>query len=174
MKLDLGAWIVGAAAIVVVAALIAGYLIIPDPGEARALRLDQLRLETMQRIATGAQCAYTFTGRVPDSIAAVRQDFLERRIAVAVGECSAVQFTPAEEETVSYEAEAPEHIVLCADFRRPTPEERAELQPRYYGGPVAEFPELREPRVAAGRHCYRIRLVRQVLPSTDLDEAPPR
>lgn len=173
MKFDLGAWIVGLGAALVIAAVVAGFFAIPDPGEARALRLDQARLETMQRIATGAQCAYTFTGRVPVSIAEIRQDFLERRVAVAVGECSAVQFTPAEEETISYAADGPEHILICADFRRPTPPERADQQQRYYG-PVAEFPELREPRAAAGRHCYRIRLVAQALPSASPDAATPR
>jgi hypothetical protein len=172
MRLDLGAWIAGIGAVVVVAAVIGGYFMIPDPGEARALRLDAARLMTMQRIATGAQCAYTFTDRVPGSIAEIRRDFLERRVAVAVGNCSAVLFTPAEEETVSYEAADEEHIILCAEFRRPTPPpSAAETQPRYNG--AAEFPELLEPRSVAGRHCYRIRLVKQVLPSPDRSAAQP-
>lgn len=162
MKLDLGAWIVGIGAAIVVAAVVAGYLAVPDPGEARALRLDAARLETMQRIATGAQCAYTFTDRVPASMAEIRNDFLEHRVAVAVGNCGAVPFTPAEEGTVSYEAEGAEHIVLCAEFRRPSPPQPAGEAPTRYDG-SAEFPELLEPRAAAGRHCYRVRLVKQVL-----------
>jgi hypothetical protein len=165
MKLDLGAWIVGLGALVVAAAVIAGFFAIPDPGEARALRLDAARLESMQRIATAAQCAYTFTGRVPSSTSEIRQDFLERRVAVSVGVCGAAQFTEAEAESVSYAADGAEHIILCADFHRPTPPEPGALQPRYYS-PVAEFPEFREPRAAPGRHCYRVRLVRQVVPSS--------
>jgi hypothetical protein len=167
MKLDLGAWIIGIGAVAIIAAVVAGYLAVPDPGDARALRLDSARLTTMQRIATGAQCAYTFTDRVPASIAEIRSDFLERRIAVADGRCGAVLFTPAEEETVTYEADGEDHVILCAEFRRPSPPQPSavETPPRYNG--AAEFPELDAPRATAGRHCYRIRLVKQGLLSPD-------
>lgn len=162
MKFDVGAWIIGLGAAVVIAALVAGYLAVPNPGDARALRLDEARLEAMRRIATGAQCAYTFTDRVPVSIAEIRSDFLERRVAIALGNCGLVQFTRSQEAMVSYETEGGEHIVLCADFRRPSEPQHVSDEARRYSG-AAEFPELLEPRPAAGRHCYRIRLVKQVL-----------
>jgi hypothetical protein len=161
MKLDLGGWIVIAGAAAVVAAVIAGYLAIDSPGEARALRLDAQRLSAMQRIATAAQCAYTFTDRVPSSIEEIRADFLERRVAVAGANCTSVQFTPAEVESISYAADGEEHIVLCAEFRRPSPPaaEARPLDGYSYAAPT-DFPEFQAPRAAAGRHCYRIRLVK--------------
>jgi hypothetical protein len=160
MKLDLGVWIVGIGAAAVVAAVVAGLFAVPDPGDARALRLDSARLSTMQRVATAAQCAYTFTDRVPASIDDIRGDFLEHRVAVAVGDCTSVQFTPAEEATVSYEADGADHIILCAEFLRPTPPQPAVDGPMRYDG-AAGFPEFQQPRAAAGRHCYRVRLVKQ-------------
>jgi hypothetical protein len=167
-QLDVGAWIAGVGAVAVVAAVIAGYFSVASPGQARALRLDAQRLATMQRLAAAAQCAYTFTDRVPASIEEIRRDFLERRISVD-GRCTSVQFTPGEAESVSYAADGAEHIILCGEFRRPSPRAPDAATPEPFNA-FADFPEFQAPRAAAGRHCYRIRLVKLVPPSP----APPR
>lgn len=150
-------WIAGLGAVAVVATVIAGYLAIGTPGQARAQRLDEARLETLRKIAAGAQCAYTFTGRAPASIAQIRTDFLERRIAVAGGGCTVFELPAEEAQAVSYRPAGADHVILCAEFLRPSPKDET-------AGPIralGEFPEFAEPRAAAGRHCYRVRLVNQ-------------
>jgi hypothetical protein len=156
VNLDVGAWIAGLGAVVVSAAIVVGYLSIPDPGEARALRLDNASLMTMQRIAASAQCAYTFTGHAPASIEDIRTAFLEHRTSVAGGICTIVQFTDAEAQTISYSAASEDSISLCAEFRLPSPKGTATNEFTM----LTDFPELQQQRLSAGRHCYIIRLVR--------------
>lgn len=150
-------WIAGVGAVAVVGAVVAGYLAIDTPGQVRAQRLDEARLETLRKIAAGAQCAYTFTGRAPASLDQIRTDFLERRIAVAGGGCTVFELPAEEAQTVSYRPAGADHVILCAEFSRPSPRDEASDYVRAPGG----FPEFAEPRPAAGRHCYRVRLVNQ-------------
>lgn len=152
---DPRALIAGLGALVVGAAVIAGVLAIEPPGAMRDRRLDEARLAAVQRVATGAQCAYTFTGRPPATLAAIETDFLQARKALPAGACTVFELSDADARAVDYRADGPDHVVLCANFRRPTPRDAPDLAPRAHG----EFPELARPRAQAGRHCYRVRLV---------------
>jgi hypothetical protein len=150
---DLGGAIALLGAVAVVVAVIAGYVAIGGPGKARDLRLDAERLATLQTLAAGAQCAYGFTGRAPASIAQIRTDFLERRGAVETGVCSGFSLPETQAATLAYRVDGADHIVLCADFARPSP-------PAEEVTPTWSAPELAVPRPTAGRHCYRIRLLK--------------
>ena len=120
-KSSLGVWIAGIGAITVFAAVIAGFLSVGSPGDARAQRLDDARLMTMHQIAAAAQCAFAFTNKVPASLDEIHRAFVERRAAVAVGVCNYVEIRPDEESAISYQANDSEHIMLCGAFRRPSP-----------------------------------------------------
>lgn len=154
-RLDLGALIAGASAIAVVGAVVAGLIVVGNPADERAERIDALRTTTIRQIAVAAQCAYTYTGEVPADIAAIETALSERRRAV--GACDGV-FLPADSTPIAYEAAPPEHVNLCAAFLRPSPPADAELE---FVQPGSAFPELRTPRASPGQHCYRIRLVDQ-------------
>lgn len=152
---DLRALIAGLGALAVAGAVIAGVLAIEPPGAMRDARLDEARLAAVQRLAAAAQCAYTFTGRPPATLAAIETDFLQARKAVPGGACTVYEPRPDDARAVAYRPDGPDHVVLCADFRRPTPRDAPDLAPR----PAGDFPELAQPRAQAGRHCYRVRLV---------------
>jgi hypothetical protein len=140
----------------VAVAFAAGILSIENPIAAREFRLDGARLDAVRRVAGAAQCAYSFTDRVPSSYREIRADFAERSVPV-YGSCNIVQFTANDERVVAYQVEDASHIRLCADFLRPSrapTDDPVEL--RY---PAQDVPEFDETRAAAGRHCFRIRLV---------------
>jgi len=144
-------------------AAIAGYSSIEDPIAVRELRLDDARLETMRRVAAAAQCAYSFTGRIPESFAEIRSAFEEERTA-AYGECVAVAYGPRDEARISYQADGAAHIRLCATFLRASRAGTGE--PQVYTFPPRNLPEFDQRRTAAGRHCYRVRMVKLKLPET--------
>ena len=160
-KPDFGIWIAAAGALAVIGAVVAGFLAVGSPEDARAQRLDEARLVAMQQVATAAQCAFTFTNRVPASVDEVRSSIFNQRIVTAGYNCGQLPFALPEDRSVSYAAEGEDHIELCANFNRPTSPSSGNLSNSPYM--LAEFPELREPRTVAGGHCYRIRLVKQVL-----------
>lgn len=154
----------------VAAAAIAGYQSIEDPIAARELRLDDARLETMRRIAAAAQCAFSFTGRIPATYAEIRSIFEEERTA-AYGECVAVSYSVRDEARIGYQADGAAHIRLCGAFLRASRADTAGREVFVY--PPRNFPELDEKRTAAGRHCYRVRMVKLKLPETP-PLAPPQ
>jgi hypothetical protein len=159
---------VGVAAVLIAA--IAGYRSIEDPIAVRELRLDDARLETMRRVAAAAQCAYSFTGRIPQSYAEIRSAFEDERTA-AYGECVAVGYAASDETRVSYEADDAAHVRLCSTFQR---ESRAGTgEPTVATYPPRVFPELDQKRTAAGRHCYRVRMVKLKLQETTPAQPPP-
>lgn len=157
-KSNLETWIVGVSAAVIVAAVVAGFAAVGGPGSARAHRIDELRLAAMNEIATAAQCAYSVTGAAPASLQEIETALAALR--TSEGPCQGATFDADRERRVSYQADDPDHINLCAEFLRPSPSAaNAEINgPRE--GPLY-FSELHEPREAAGRHCYRVRLARQ-------------
>jgi hypothetical protein len=155
-KPDPGVWIAALSGAAVIGAVVAGLLAVRSPGEARALRLDARRIGQMEAIAAAAQCAYTFTGRVPANVDEIRADLRDRRRAV--GACRNVELGDRP-NSISYAADGAEHIKLCGAFSRPSPPSREPTGRRFFG--VADFPELDERRTSAGQHCFRIRLVDQ-------------
>jgi len=155
-KLDLGAIIAGLSALVVVGAVVAGLIAVGGPGDARALRLDALMLRDMQSIATAAECVYTFKNKVPASTEEIRTGMAQRPSNM-VGTCDQLYRRPRNEAAIAYSVENADHIRLCATFQRATPPE-GQTAPIPYDSPVTDFPELQEPRNAAGRHCYVVHL----------------
>lgn len=147
---------VGGAA--VLAAVIAGFVVIGGPGDARGRRLDIHMLQQMRGIATAAQCAYTARGEIPVSLAATRVT-LDARTGQAQAGCEYVDMQPLETRLIDYSAPGGDTIELCADFQRPTPDE-GEGQSYYtQAGGAFDFREL-DAKHPAGRHCYNIKLVR--------------
>jgi hypothetical protein len=104
----------------------------------------------LQDIAVSAQCAFSYTGEVPQTLADIQAAFARRNDAI--DDCAAASPSPPA-NGISYAAGGPQHIELCAEFRRATP--------AHWRTPLrrSAFPEFAETRTAAGRHCYRIRLV---------------
>lgn len=153
---NLGTLIAAGAATAVVVAVVAGYLSVGSPGDARALRFDAARLDAMRDIAEAAQCVYSKTGAIPASLGALEDGV---RAAASAEGCETVsgRFAAPANSGVDYAVESADHIQLCATFARPT-DRRAPMRPRAYN--FAAFPELAEERAAAGRHCYSVRLFR--------------
>ena len=156
-------WIGGA---VVIAAIVAGYLTVGSPDDARAYQLDDLRMQTMNAMANVARCAYTATDTLPGSIQELRTT---ARTLASSERCLAVRAQPGlldETNGVSYARDDASHIQLCAAFARPTRPDpnRNALDPSmaFLSG---YFPELDERRSAAGRHCFHIAITKIESPS---------
>ena len=164
-RADLGVWIAGASALVVAGAVAAGLIVAGNPADVRAERIDQSRLVRMGQIAAAAQCAFTYGGEVPVDFAAMETTLRERRRAGPA--CDHVSLAPAETDAIAYAPMPPDRIELCANFERPSSAAQARGQAVWVNDDLGvvsagtDFPELREPRPSAGRHCYRVRLVDQ-------------
>ncbi len=158
-RLDFGVWIAGASALVIAGAVVAGLMVAGNPADVRAERIDDATLARMNQVASAAQCAFTYTGEVPGDFAAIETALRERRRAVPA--CDHLAFSVRDGGTIAYTPVPPERIELCAVFERPSrglmPAAQG-VQPLVIG---TDFPELREPRPRAGRHCYSVRLVDQ-------------
>lgn len=141
----------------VAVAFAGGLLSIENPIAAREYRLDGARVAAVRRVAGAAQCAYSFTNRIPRSYNEIRADFAERSVPV-YGNCNTVLFTADDERVIAYQMEDASHIRLCTDFFRPS--RAATDDPVELRYPVPDVPVFDERRPAAGRHCYRIRLVK--------------
>lgn len=170
-KPNLGIAIATIGALAVIGAVVAGFLAVGSPEDARGRRLDQGRLIRMQQIATAAQCAFTFTNHVPASIEEIRSSILNHREVAADYNCSRVSFEAQLDTSIAYEAEGGDHVRLCAEFNRPS-DTSGDNTYTPYG--LAEFPELQESRPTAGRRCYSIRLVKQVSQPSRENDSPER
>src|SRR5262245_36428625 len=100
-KPDLGVWIGALSGALIMAAIIVGLFVVGGPGQARAQRLDDVRLDTMRDLAEAAQCAYTFTGGIPGGIEEMRADLRDRRTPAPA--CDNVS-APREVEGIAYQA----------------------------------------------------------------------
>jgi hypothetical protein len=144
---------------VVVVAVVAGFVAVGGPGDARDRRLDDMTLSQVANVAAAAQCGFALDGTVPADMAGLRAaiDRAAQRGVTADKGCDIYGGTPLPDD-VEYSRLADDRIRACASFRRPyDPEDQ---QPRRYGGPLpGRFPELSAPR-PAGRHCYEIQLVK--------------
>lgn len=149
--------IAAAGAVALAASLVAGLFAIDPPWRARAYQLDEVRLDTLQSLAGAAQCAYSFTGRAPASIAQIRDDFLMSHAPVAGGDCASFSLPDEMLKDVDYSAPHQDRIRLCTVFLMPTrPQDGASDRPTSAG----PFPELTIRRPSAGRYCFDVRLNR--------------
>jgi hypothetical protein len=154
---NLGPILALAGAAVVAGAVIAGFLVVGGPGDARNARLDDLTMEEVKQVAHYARCAFTLRGRVAASMQEIRSAIEERTRQYPEGACRQMGSEIGRNRPVEYERIDDTHIRLCADFRAPSrPNERSVyVYDRYSGA----FPEIDAPRDEAGRHCFEVEMV---------------
>jgi len=171
-KRDLGPILAVCGMVLVVAAVIGGFLAVGGPGDARAQRLDDQTLDKLISLAHTAQCAYNAIGRTfptPDEMYAEAEKAAR---AGAQPECMQISplptvpkpvgsdGDPATPGEIDYAVIDDSHIRLCGNFRQPSQDERP-------GYPAmmrdAVYSEFQAPRLKSGPHCYEIELV---LPSS--------
>lgn len=170
---DLGPILAVGGLILVVAAVIGGFLAVGGPGDARAQRLDDQTLDKLISLAHTAQCAYNATGRTfptPDEMYAEAEKAAR---AGAQPECMQISTLPTAPKPVGSDGDPAtpgeidyaviddSHIRLCGNFRQPSRDERP-------GYPAmmrdAVYSEFQAPRLKAGPYCYEIELVRPSSP----------
>lgn len=149
---------------IAVAAIIAGFILVGGPGDARAERLDQIALDRINSAIGTAQCAYRATGKAPATIEDARQVYAKalnptdppllcggqpvRDEHIGTGS------EPPAPGNVVYSAMDATHARICSNFRRPLKEK--DRQAFYF--PFSEiYPDVLAPR-PAGVHCYDIDL----------------
>jgi hypothetical protein len=170
-KRDLGPLLAVLGGALVAAAVVVGFLVVGGPGDARDRRLDEMTMGRITDIANIARCAFNATGSAPDTIeeAASIAGWLdpdEAPRSCSLGtrpEHRAVQLggEPADVGEISYEALSANGITICGRFRRPSdPEGCNGICNRY-----TPFPELEQPRPAAGVHCYTLELKKVAKPA---------
>lgn len=155
-KPDLGVVLAVVGGAVVVAAVVAGFIAIGGPGDARARRLDEMKTTHMHQIAQAAQCAYSASGRIPESLAEAKTVLDTEAGQKAPLGCEYIDAQAFDTRSITYSRSAADTIELCADFARATFDDRV-LGETY--GPFG-FPALNERRAGPGRHCYSVKLVR--------------
>jgi hypothetical protein len=158
-KRDLGPILAIAGAVVVVAAVIAGFIAVGGPGDARDRRLDEMTLGRMSNIVAAAQCAFTLEGAAPPDLAGLSaaMDRVTQRAATDDRGCDVYGSTPLADD-VEYSRLADDRIHLCGDFRRPFDPDN-KRPGTYTGRPQGRFSQLSKAH-PAGRHCYEIQLVK--------------
>jgi hypothetical protein len=126
----------GAAGAIVTAAILAGLLANGPPGEVRAERLDGQRRQQLQSVARAVEETHRRDGRMPDSLAELRQR----------SQWSALRLTdPDTDAPYEYAQTGPLSYRLCATFAKALAEETA----------VRE--RVPDPwRHAAGHHCFEL------------------
>ena len=136
MRRGLGFWLVGAAAVVVVGAIVAGLLVIGGPGEARLDKLDTARLDDLRAIDRATEQVWERTGTLPPSLDS---------LAAASHLTSDQLVDPETGESYSYRILLDSTAEVCATFAKESDasEERAIEWSDIGGHP-------------AGRHCYTL------------------
>lgn len=154
---DLGPILAIAGAALAVVAVIAGFIIIGGPGDARDRRLDEMTMQRVYAAAKMANCVFTLDGAAPAEIRDARERIAEAaRVNPNQTECTYFTLN-SDMPSAAYSRLDESHIRVCAEFRRPYdpgPNDALERLNSSY----AEFPELLEPR-PAGQHCYDIQMI---------------
>lgn len=132
-KPDLGPILLGAGLAVALAAVIAGFIGVGGPGNARAERLDAQLETSLRALAVNAQCAYLATGKAPVDYAEMDAANEQREWPDDPTFCTRwfqnqdrypdiyeQDFRDTAE--ISYSALDESQIRLCARFRLPIPE----------------------------------------------------
>lgn len=167
-KRDIGPILAIAGAAIAVIAVIAGFIVIGGPGDARDRRLDELTTGRLMDIFNVVQCAYNGSGAAPASFdaAASAQGRIAKgeplqpcnfgmpaeRLAVFSGR------TPPNPGDISYEGTGTAKVTLCANFRRPAEDEFCNGV--CYRDPRTSMFSTAHP---AGIHCYNVELTESVV-----------
>lgn len=149
---------------IAVAAIIAGFILVGGPGDARAERLDQIALDRINSAIGTAQCAYRATGKAPATIEDARQVYAKAQTPTDPPLLCGGQ--PVRDEHISTGSEPPApgdvvysakdaiHVRICSNFRRALTER--DRQNVYFAFSEI-YPDVLAPR-PAGVHCYDIDL----------------
>lgn len=177
-RLDLGPMLAIAAAAIAGVAIIAGFIIVGGPGNARDQRLDDIVKWRVSTVVGVAQCAFDSSALAPLSFdAAKRTRPAPNQPGVGASTCGEaalvdLNFRVAEGDRpalgeISYSAQSPNHVRICAHYR--TASDLRTPEAVGYGQP--SYPQLSE-RHPAGIHCYEIDLVKSYFPDTAPQAAP--
>ncbi len=131
--LGAGGLLLAAAIIIVVSAVVAGVLVLRTPGEERARRVDERRIQDLQSIQKAVELRWTGQRTLPATLAELVQQTMP---------------PPAERDPVSgmpyeYRAVSDREYEVCASFAEASPGLR-ERQPRDFWSH------------GAGRGCFRL------------------
>lgn len=165
-KRNLGPVLALTGAGIAVAAVIAGFILVGGPGDARDRRLDNATMNRVHDVVYVAQCAFNVSGSAPASIedahAIIQPPTPVTPVPDPCGGGAPIHQQiktgdqPAAPGDVVYRAVDATHIRVCGNFRRDLPEyERDDFYRPNYGA----YPQLRAPR-PAGVHCYDIELIK--------------
>jgi hypothetical protein len=105
--------VAGAALALVLAAIVAGLVVIGSPSDERARRLDEQRVRALQSLTRSVDEYWRVRGRLPASLPELMQ---EPRF-------SAETRDPVTAQAYGYRALSPRTYQLCADFDRQSEEE---------------------------------------------------
>ena len=161
-----------------VAAIVAGFLLVGGPGDARDRRLDEMTEDRIADAVRMAQCAYYISGTAPaalENARAAADDSSLRGLQIVCNRYNEVSGrdrarTAAQPESpgdVTYQALGGASIRVCGSFRRAYSAAKNERQSSGRGDVLALFPALLEDRPAPGVHCYDLELRSPPTPKAD-------
>ncbi len=156
-KRDLGPILAIAGAVVAIIAVIAGFVVIGGPGDARERRLDEMTMQRVYTAAKMAHCAFILDGAAPAEISDARAKIAEAARANPNQTACGFFTLDSDMPGAAYSRLDESHIRVCGDFRRPYDPGSNDAIERLNSS-YAEFPELLAPR-PAGQHCYNIQMV---------------
>ena len=162
-----------------VAAVVAGFLLVGGPGDARDKRLDEMTEDRIADAARIAQCAYYISGTAPaafEDARAAADDSSLRGLQIVCNRYNEVSgrdrartaAQPKSPGDVTYQALGGASIRVCGSFRRAYSAAKNERQNRGRGDVLALFPVLLEDRPQPGVHCYELELRSPPAPQPDL------
>ena len=133
MKLSPGSMLVGAAATAVIAAVVAGLIVLGSPMEERARRIDDRRVADLQGIMAATDLFWTRHSRLPASL-----DDLTAEPGVRISTAD-----PASSEIYSYQPLDSVHYEVCASFEQES-------------GEISRDPTRDLWAHGSGRQCFRL------------------
>lgn len=149
--------VAGGVTIVAIAAAATGVSVIDSPAAVRAYERDETRLTAIADIAGSVDCYYTYEGRTPDSLEAMRRALDERSSATPLEYgCSWYeQVDPATGEPYEYSRVSDVSYELCATFDRAT-RDMGTPQTRSYSWRQNSGYRTMNATHPEGRHCFTL------------------
>jgi hypothetical protein len=146
--------------------VIAGFILVGGPGDARERRLDEMTLDRAKRTIDMAHCVFNSTGSAPSAIeeaskvraAVVNVDNVTTFCGVDLRASDRISTgeQPATRGDVTYRAIDASHIRICGNFYRSQPDDRRD----YYRSSLwTAYPQLLRAH-PAGIHCFEFELVK--------------
>lgn len=160
MKGAFGTWFGWGAAILMIATIITGLLIIGGPGKARAKKQDIARLEALQKTARAIACYGQNIGPLPADAAAIKSATENERSKIHDNKsCGNLTWDtdPISGVEFEYNRAGDEEFELCANFATADTISQDNYYYRY-GGDNGGLIGTEKPRPSIGRHCYLGRL----------------